>query len=69
MAAAYLHDPAHFRCARVRAWVGEDALLPWFGGGPALLVAQAEELPVPASAAAEVLYCDVVSAGIGELFR
>ena len=67
MAAAYLRDPARFRCARVMAWVGDDALLPWFGGGPTLLVAQTE---IPASAsAAEALYCDVVKAGIDEMVR
>ena len=36
MAAAYLRDPSQFHCARVSAWVGDDALLPWFSGGDAL---------------------------------
>ena len=36
MAAAYLRDPSHFHCARISAWVGDDALLPWFSGGDAL---------------------------------
>ena len=40
MAAAYVRRPSSFRCARVNAWVGEDALMPWFGGGRALLVSQ-----------------------------
>lgn len=67
MAAAYVRDPARFRCAHVNAWVGDDALLPWLGGGPTLLVTQ---LDAPLSASAvEALYCDVVSAGIGEMIR
>ena len=36
MAVPCLRNPANFACARVSAWLGEDALLPWFGGGPAL---------------------------------
>ncbi len=69
MAAAYLRDPSKFRCARVSAWVGDDALLPWFGGGPALLVSQ--DLP-PQSAAAgagTALYCDAVRVRMGSLFE
>lgn len=68
MAAAYLRDPSRFRCARVSAWVGEDALLPWFGGGPALLVAQQPGLPASGTAATEGLYCDRVTARIDDLF-
>ncbi len=68
MAAAYVRNPAPFACARVTAWVGEDALLPWFGGGPALLVAQQAGPPASATATAQALYCDVVSIGVGELF-
>lgn len=67
MAAAYLHDPAHFGCAQVIAWVGADTLLPWFGGGPALLVAQRTG-PAPATAVADALYCDVVNVKVDELF-
>ena len=66
MAAAYLRDPSRFECARVTAWVGDDALLPWFGGGPALLVARAA---AASSAPRDTLYCDIVSARIDELFR
>lgn len=69
MAVAYLPEPAHFRCARVSAWVGDDALWPWFGGGPALLVAQRGGLPAPGSAATAALYCDVVEARMDELFQ
>ena len=69
MAAAYVRDPTTFGCARVTAWVGDDALLPWFGGGPALLVAQQAGLPVSATAAAEVMYCDHVTARVEQLFR
>jgi hypothetical protein len=69
MAAAYVRNPTQFGCARVTAWVGDDALLPWFGGGPALLVAQQAGLPASVAGAAEVLYCDVVSARVDELFR
>ena len=54
MAAAYVRNPAPFACARVTAWVGEDELLPWFGGGPALLVAQQAGLPASATATAQV---------------
>ncbi len=68
MAAAYLRDPTNFGCARVSAWVGDDALLPWFGGGPSLLVAQQAGLPASATATAEALYCDVVMARVDELF-
>ena len=69
MAAAYMRDPARFGCARVTAWVGDDALLRWFGGGPALLVAQHTGLPTSAIANALALYCDVVRVGVDELFR
>lgn len=68
MAAAYVRGPAHFTCARVTAWVGDDPLLPWFSGGPALLVAQQAGLPASATATAQALYCDVVNMGVGELF-
>jgi inosine-uridine nucleoside N-ribohydrolase len=68
MAAAYVRDPTHFGCARVTAWVGEDALLPWFGGGPALLVAQLTGLPTSSTATAQALYCDVVRVQVDELF-
>ena len=68
MAAAYVRNPASFACAQVTAWVGDDALLPWFGGGPALLVAQPAGPPVSALAPAQVLYCDVVRVDIDELF-
>jgi len=68
MAAACVRNPARFACARLTAWVGDDALLPWFGGGPALLVAQPAGAPVPAPAPAQVLYCDVVRVSVDELF-
>ena len=68
MAAAYVRDSTHFGCARVTAWVGDDALLPWFGGGPALLVAQQAGLPASAAAATQALYCDRVTARVDELF-
>ncbi len=68
MAAAYVRDPAPFACARVTAWVGDDALLPWFGGGPALLVAQQAGLPGSVTGAAQVLYCDVVRVTFDRLF-
>jgi hypothetical protein len=68
MAAAYVRDPARFACARVTAWVGDDPLLPWFSGGPALLVAQQAGLPASATVTAQALYCDVVNIGVGELF-
>ena len=67
MAAAYLRDPSRFRCARVSAWVGDDALMPWFSGGPALLLAQPSG--PPAAAMTEVLYCDAVTARVGDLFH
>lgn len=67
MAAAYVRTPAHFGCARVSAWVGEDTLLPWFGGGPALLVAQQTDQRPSTTAAAPALYCDVVKIDVGTL--
>lgn len=69
MAAAYARDATDFRCAHASAWVGDDALLGWFDGGPALLVAQAERVPVSSITKAEVRYCDVVGVRIDELFR
>jgi inosine-uridine nucleoside N-ribohydrolase len=68
MAAAYVRDSSHFNCARVTAWVGDDPLLPWLSGGPALLVAQQAGPPASATATAQALYCDVVNLGFGELF-
>jgi len=69
MAAAYVRDPTHFGCARVQAWVGDNALLPWFGGGPALLVAQHAGLPASATATAQTLYCDEARVRVDELFQ
>ena len=68
MAAAYVRDATHFACAQVTAWVGNDALLPWFGGGPALLVAQHTGLPAFPTATAQAMYCDVVQVRVDELF-
>ena len=68
MAAAYVRDPTHFGCARVTAWLGDDALLPWFGGGPALLVAQQAGSPASVTVATEALYCDRVTVRVDELF-
>ena len=69
MAAAYLREPSRFRCARVSAWVGEDALLPWFGGGPTLLVAQHALPPAAADGAGTALYCDGADVRIASLFK
>ena len=60
-------NPTPFACARVAAWVGKDAMLRWFGGGQALLVAQQTGVPASSTATAQVLCCDVVSVGVGEL--
>jgi len=68
MAAAYVRDPTRLTCARVKAWVGDDALLPWFGGGPALLVSQQTGLPAPPTTTAQALYCDVVTASVADMF-
>ncbi len=68
MAAAYVRNPGQFRCARVSAWVGKDALLPWFGGGPALLVAQEAGLQTSATTKTQALYCDVAQVKVSELF-
>lgn len=68
MAAAYVRDPTHFGCARVTAWVGDDVLLPWFGGGPAPLMSQQAGLPASATCTAQALYCDVVRIQVDELF-
>ena len=64
MAAAYVRRPSSFRCARVNAWVGEDALMPWFGGGRALLVSQTARPSGAQPDGAAALYCDVVVAPI-----
>jgi len=48
--------------------VGDDALPPWFGGVPALLVAQPASAPASAPVPAQVLYCDVVRVSVDELF-
>ena len=69
MAAAYVRNPAQFACARVTAWVGDDALLPWFSNGPALLVAQPAGPPGSTTATAQALYCDVMRVSVDELFR
>ena len=68
MAAAYTRKSEQFGCARVTAWVGEDALLSWFSRGPALLVAQQTGLPTSATATAQVLYCDVAHVRVSDLF-
>ena len=68
MAAALVRNPAQFACARVTAWVGEDALLPWFGGGPSLLVTHQAGLSDPTTATAQILYCDVVRIRVDDLF-
>lgn len=49
------------------------ALLPWFGGGPALLVAQQAGLPAAtiatatATATAQILYCDRLAPALDDL--
>jgi len=68
LAAAYARDPKQFACARVTAWVGEDALLRWFSGGPALLVAQQAGQPTSATNTAPALYCDVAHLRVSALF-
>jgi len=69
MAAAYARNPAHFRCARVRGWVAQDALLRWFDPRPPLLMTQADGEPTACGRATEVTYCNVVDVTIDELFR
>jgi inosine-uridine nucleoside N-ribohydrolase len=62
LAAAYVLEPARFRCSAVRAWVGEDRALkvPWHP--VALLVEPFRE--------AGALYCGVPRPGLkGELMR
>lgn len=68
MAAVYLRDSRRFRCARVNAWVGDDALLPWFGGGPALLVSQRAPPQTSNPARVTTLYCDALNEPIGNFF-
>lgn len=67
MAAAYLRDPSRFQCAPVLAQVADDALLPWFGGGPTLLVTQGPP-PPPTHGAGSALYCDRVQLRLASLF-
>lgn len=68
MAAAYLRDPASFRCARVDAWVGKAEALTWFDRSPALLVTQSSTVPAGADAKGRALYCDVVRLEVRALF-
>lgn len=53
MAAAYIIEPSLFRCARVRAWVGEDPLLfvPLFR--PTALLVERPQGQIPS----RTLYC------------
>jgi inosine-uridine nucleoside N-ribohydrolase len=44
MAAAYVRDPAHFACARVTAWVGDDSLQPWLDAHRAQLTSDVRGL-------------------------
>ena len=69
MAVAYVRERAQFGCAQVTTLVGDDALLPWFGGGPALQGTQKQGLPVSANGTAQALYCDVVRVRVDELFQ
>lgn len=68
MAAAYLREPERFRCAHVHLWVGDDALLPWFGGRPALLVSQPPTPTATCLAGGATLYCDALNGPIGQFF-
>ena len=68
MAAAYVRDPAQLTCARVTASVGGDRLLPWFDGGPALLLVRLAGLPTASTPTAEALYCDVAHVEVSGLF-
>lgn len=68
MAAACLRDPRRFRCARVNPWVGDDALQPWFGGGPTLLVSQPATPPLTTPARGATLYCDGLNGPLGNVF-
>ena len=56
VSAVFARHPARFECARVTAWVGDDALL----------VAQAA---VASKLPEDTLYWNVASARIDELFR
>lgn len=68
MAAAYLRTPQLFRCSRVTPWVGDDARLPWFGGGPTLLVSQPDTLSLTTSELGSAIYCDALNAPLGNFF-
>jgi hypothetical protein len=68
LAAAYLREPKQFACSCVTAWAGDDALLAWFGGGPAQLVAQQTGMPASATPTAQTIYSDVVRVRADELF-
>lgn len=69
MAAAYIRDAGRFRCARVSAWVGDDAQLGWLSGGPALLISQADQPPVSSAVRTDVRYCDAVDVTVDALFH
>ena len=62
MAVACLRNPANFAWGRVTAWLGQDPLLPWFGGGSAL------RLPASSTPNAQVFNSAVVNVGVGTLF-
>ena len=68
-----MRNPANFAGARVIAWLGEDPLLLWFDGGPALRVdlqagLPASSMPATSTPIAQVLNCAIVNVGVGTLF-
>lgn len=64
LAAAYVDDPSHFRCAQVHAWVGEDDQLPLWSVQPqALLVSQEEIRGDTGMRYGNALYCPQWDAG------
>ncbi len=62
LAAAYVVDPRHFRCAAVHVWVGEDTTMFW--RPTAMLVGQGPLRAERPQARGSALYCAEVSAGI-----
>lgn len=64
MAAAFVLDPAQFKCADVHVWVGRDPILGVFQRGRALLVADNEQLARSSNVTTRGVYCADLFGGL-----